>query len=115
MIELKPDNKNKDRLSSSEEEPLNLSMISMTASLTTMEDTITIRDIRKVIIRAIIIIKVDITINMDTKILIKAEEGFIKVNIQEISAEAKINMEIRKEIKRKMLITTIKIMIRLTK
>jgi len=79
-----------------------------------MEGIIIIKDIRTTIIRVIIIIKVGITIIMDTKILIKVEEGIIKVNIQEIPAEAKINTEIRNNIIKKRNIP-IKMKVKLTK
>jgi hypothetical protein len=89
-------------------------MVSKMTNLTTMEGIIIIKDIRTTIIRVIIIIKVGITIIMDTKILIKVEEGIIKVNIQEIPAEAKINTEIRNNIIKKRNIP-IKMKVKLTK
>lgn len=83
-------------------------------NLKNMEGIITIKDIRTTIIRVSIITKVYITIIMGTKILIKVEEGIIKVNIQEIAAEVKINTEIRNKIIKEKKIT-IKMKVKLTK
>ncbi len=89
-------------------------MVIKMKSLTITESIITIKDIITIIIRVIIIIKADTTIIMDTKTHIKEEEGIIKMNIQEIAAEAKINTEIRNKIIKKNNIP-IKMKFRLTK
>ena len=89
-------------------------MVRIMTNLKNMEGIITIKDIRTTIIRVSIITKVYITIIMGTKILIKVEEGIIKVNIQEIAAEVKINTEIRNKIIKEKKIT-IKMKVKLTK